>query len=224
MHFGSSPVKLVASYSLLELLTRLSDQRYEKHFELKCTIEFLMSIIAVLQGLIFYSHLGVAMNCGLCLSIILGWEKLDMQETTMIVKNSWSRLIVEELAMSLAAPCLAPKSFINYHKPAIPVAVKLLKLQKIPGWMRSVFDDTCISCIIESLSASKLSTEMVFLLRELMNSDFLKAEQIANLNRVLQVEISCFISPFCCFSLGSLVGSMGTNQSNMETKDLLFCL
>ncbi|KAB1213495.1 Protein PRD1 [Morella rubra] len=186
MHFGSSPVKLVASYSLLELLTRLSDQRYEKHFELRCTIKFLMSIIAVLQGLIFYSHLGVAMNCGLCLSIILGWEMLDMQETTMIEKNSWSRLIVEELAMSLAAPCLAPKSFINYHKPAIPVAVTLLKLQKIPGWMRSVFDDTCISCIIESLSASKLSTEMVFLLRELMNSDFLKAEQIANLNRVLQ--------------------------------------
>ncbi|XP_040996835.1 protein PUTATIVE RECOMBINATION INITIATION DEFECT 1 isoform X3 [Juglans microcarpa x Juglans regia] len=186
MHFGSSLVKLVASYSLLQLLTRLSDQRDKNHFELKCTVGYLMSVIDILEGLIFYSDLRVAMNCGLCLSIILGWEMLDMQKTTLIEKNSWCRLIVEELAMSLAAPCLATKSFINHHKPAIHVAVALLKLQKVPGWMRSVFNDTCISCIIENLSATNVNTEMVFLFRELLNSEYLKTAHIANLNRVLQ--------------------------------------
>ncbi|KAG6667620.1 hypothetical protein CIPAW_01G113500 [Carya illinoinensis] len=186
MHFGSSLVKLVASYSLLQLLTRLSDQRDKNHFELKCTVGYLMSVIGVLEGLIFYSDLRVAMNCGLCLSIILGWEMLDMQKTTLIEKNSWCRLIVEELAMSLAAPCLATKSFINHHKPAIHVAVALLRLQKVPGWMRSVFNDTCISCIIENLSATNVNTEMVFLFRELLNSEYLKTAHIANLNQMLQ--------------------------------------
>ena len=197
MHFGSPLVKLVASHSLLELLTRLSDQRYKMQLEVKCTMGYLMSVIAVLEGLIFYSDLRVALNCGLCLSIILGWEKLDMQETTMIEKIS-CRLIVEELAMSLAAPCLASKSFINHHKPAIHVAVALLKLQKIPELMRSIFDDTCISGIVKNLSASNLSTEIVFLFRELLNSGLLKTEQIANLHRVLQVTIPCSIS---CFSV-----------------------
>ncbi|KAM3756392.1 hypothetical protein ACB098_02G108200 [Castanea mollissima] len=186
MHFGSPLVKLVASYSLLELLTRLSDQRYKMQLEVKCTMGYLMSVIAVLEGLIFNSDLRVALNCGLCLSMILGWEKLDMQKTTMIEKISWCRLIVEELALSLAAPCLASKSFINHHKPAIHVAVALLKLQKIPEWMRSIFDDTCISGIVKNLSASNLSTEIVFLFRELLNSEFLKTEQIAYLHRVLQ--------------------------------------
>lgn len=197
MHFGSPLVKLVASYSLLESLTRLSDQQYKMQLEVKCTMGYLKSVIAVLEGLIFYSDLRVALNCGLCLSIILGWEKLDMQETTMIEKIS-CRLIVEELAMSLAAPCLASKSFINHHKPAIHVAVALLKLQKIPEWMRSIFDDTCISGIVKNLSASNLSTEIVFLFRELLNSGFLKTEQIADLHRVLQVTIPCSIS---CFSV-----------------------
>ncbi|GLT71030.1 hypothetical protein SLA2020_430750 [Shorea laevis] len=186
LHFGSSLVKLVASYSLLELLTRLSDQLYEKHLELKCTMGYLLSVIAVLEGLVFYSDPRVAMNSGICLSIILGWKKLDMHETTMVEKSSWCRLIVEELAMSLAAPCLASKSFINHHKPAIHVAVAMLKLQKVPGWMRSVFDGTCISCIIENLAISNMSTEMVMLIQELLDSKFLKTEQIANLNRVLQ--------------------------------------
>lgn len=201
MHFGSSLVKLVASYSLLELLTRLSDQLYEKHLESKCTMGYLMSVIAVLEGLVFYSDPRVAMNSGICLSIILGWEKLDMQETAMVDKSSWCRLIVEELAMSLAAPCLSSKSFINHHKPAIHVAVAMLKLQKVLGWMRSVFDDTCISCIIENLATSNVSTEMVLLIQELLDSKFLKTEQIANLNRVLQVQIPCSIS---CFSLVQL--------------------
>jgi hypothetical protein len=35
LHFGSPPVKLVASYCLLELITGLSEQRNTSHEELK---------------------------------------------------------------------------------------------------------------------------------------------------------------------------------------------
>ncbi|CAL8992124.1 unnamed protein product [Prunus brigantina] len=52
MHFGSP---LVASPCLLELFTRISDQRNRTREELKCTMEYLMSIVAVLEGLILYS-------------------------------------------------------------------------------------------------------------------------------------------------------------------------
>lgn len=189
MHFGSPLVKLVTSYSLLELFTRISDQRIRKFEELKCSIEYLKSVMTVLEGLVIDSDLRVAVNCGLCLSMILGWEILDMQETSVIGKNYWSRLIIEELAMSMAFPCLASKSSVNHHKPAICVAIGLLKLRKAPGWMRSVFDDSCISGIIENLTASNVSTEIVLLFQELLKSEFLKTEQIAGLHRVLQVTI-----------------------------------
>ncbi|KAK9288539.1 hypothetical protein L1049_016998 [Liquidambar formosana] len=186
MHFGSPLVKLVASYCLLELFTRISDQINRKHDDIKCTIPYLMSVMAVLEGLVFYSDIRVAMNCGLCLSMILGWEKLDMQETRVIRKNNWCRLIVEELAMSLAVPCLASRSFMNQHKPAVHIAVALLKSHEVPGWMRSVFDDICISGIIGNLSVSNVSTEMVLLFRELLSFEYLKSDQIASLNQVLQ--------------------------------------
>lgn len=192
MHFGSPSVKLVASYCLLEFITRLTEQRNRGHEELKCSMGYLMSIMAILEGLIFYSDIRVSTNCSLCISMILGWEKLGMAETRVIAKNTWCRLIVEEMAMSLAAPCLASKSFINHHKPALHVVVALLKLQKSPGWMRIVFDDSCISGIIKNLAASNVSTELVLLFRELLNNEFLKAEQIACLNRVLQVKYSLF--------------------------------
>ncbi|BBG93462.1 putative recombination initiation defect 1, partial [Prunus dulcis] len=186
VHFGSPLVKLVASYCLLELFTRISDQRNRTGEELVCTMDYLMSVMAVLEGLIFYSDLRVAMNCGLCLSMILGWGLQGMQGTIVITKNHWSRMIVEELAMSLAVPCLASKSFINLHKPAIHVAVTLLKLPKVPEWMRSVFDDSCISGIIQNLAANNLSTEIVLLFRALLNSEYLKAEQICSVNQLLQ--------------------------------------
>ncbi|XP_024192213.1 protein PUTATIVE RECOMBINATION INITIATION DEFECT 1 isoform X2 [Rosa chinensis] len=187
MHFGSPVVKLAASYCLLELFTRISEQRNRTGEELLCATKYLSSVMAVLEGLVFYSDLRVAMNCGLCLSMIMGWELPDMHETSVDAKNTWSRMVAEELAMSLAVPCLASKSFINLHKPAIHVAVALLKLQKIPKWMRSVFDDTCISSIIQNLAANNLSTEIVLLFRALLNSEFLKMEQIASLNQLLQV-------------------------------------
>ncbi|KAJ6956321.1 protein putative RECOMBINATION INITIATION DEFECT 1 [Populus alba x Populus x berolinensis] len=186
LHFGSPPVKLVASYCLLELITRLSEQRNTRHEELKSSVAYLTSIMVILKGLVFYSDIRVSTNCSLCLSMILGWEKLDMTGARVIAKNTWWRLIVEEMAISLAAPSLASKSFINHHKPAVHVAVALLKLQKSPEWMRTVFDDPCISGIIKNLEASNISSEMVLLFRELLNSRFLKDEQIACLNRILQ--------------------------------------
>lgn len=189
MHFGSPVVKLAASYCLLELFTRISEQRNRTGEELVCATKYLRSIMAVLEGSVFYSDLRVAMNCGLCLSMIMGWELPDMRETGVNAKNTWSRMIVEELAMSLAVPCLASKSFIILHKPAIHVAVALLKLQETPEWMRSVFDDSCLSGIIENLAANNLSTEIVLLFRALLNSKFLTAEQIASLNQLLQVNI-----------------------------------
>ncbi|KAA8548340.1 hypothetical protein F0562_000024 [Nyssa sinensis] len=126
------------------------------------------------------------MNCGLCLSMILGWEKLNIGARVVGRKN-WCKLIVEELAMSLSVPCLASKSFMIHHKPSVHVAVALLNLQKIPEWMSCVFDDSCIFGIIKNLSASNLSAEIVLLFRELLNSGYLKSEQIASLNQVFQV-------------------------------------
>ncbi|KAK2641672.1 hypothetical protein Ddye_023435 [Dipteronia dyeriana] len=187
IHFGSPSVKLVTSHCLLELFTILSNQKNKEDEELECSMGFLVSTMAILEGLVFYSDIRVAMNCGLCLSMILEWEKLDLQERKITTaKNYWCRLIVEEMAMSLATPSLASESFINYHKPAVHIAVSLLKLDKIPGWMRSVFDDPCIAGIIGNLGPSNLSTEMVVLFRELLNSELLNAEQIASLNHVLQ--------------------------------------
>ncbi|CAL8992253.1 unnamed protein product, partial [Prunus brigantina] len=98
---------------------------------------------------------------------------LGFRERTVI----W--MIVEELAMSLAVPCLASKNFINLHKPAIHVAVTLLKLPKVLEWMRSVFDDSCISGIIQNLAENNLSTEIVLLFQALLKSEYLKAEQIS---------------------------------------------
>ncbi|CAK7348931.1 unnamed protein product [Dovyalis caffra] len=186
LHFGSPPIKFVASYCLLEVVTRLSEQRNTKHEELKISMGYLMSIMVILKGQVFNSDIRVSTNCSLCLSMILGWDQMDMKEARVIPKDTWLRLIVEELAISLAAPSLASKSFINHHKPAVHIAVALLKLQKSPEWMSTVFDDPCISGIIKNLEASNISAEMVHLFRELLNSKFLKDEQIAALNRILQ--------------------------------------
>ncbi|XVE81218.1 hypothetical protein DITRI_Ditri15bG0045200 [Diplodiscus trichospermus] len=185
VHFGSPMVKLVASSCLLEFLSGISYRKEGSHEDLLCCMGNLMSIVTVLEGLVFYVDIRVAMNCCLCLSIILGWQQLDMQESG-VARSNWYRLIVEEMAMSMAVPCLASKSFINYHKPAVHVTVALLKLQKIPAWMRTVFDDLSISGIIDNLKVMDVSPEMVLLFRALLHSGFLKAEHIASLNQVLQ--------------------------------------
>ncbi|XP_059632085.1 protein PUTATIVE RECOMBINATION INITIATION DEFECT 1 [Cornus florida] len=185
VHFGSPVVKLVASCCLLELFTRISDQKNRIPVMSKSTTGNLLSVMAVLEGQLFCSDIKLALSCGFCLSKILGWEKLDT-EAQVVKRNNWFRLIVEELAMSLAAPCLGSKSFMIHHSPAVSVAVALLKLQKVPAWMSSVFDDSCISGIIENLSVSNVNADIVILFRELLNSGYLKSQQIASLNHIFQ--------------------------------------
>ena len=189
LHFGSPVVKIIASYSLLELFNRISDQINTKHEELKCTVGYLMSIRSILEGLVFYNDLRVATNCALCLSILLRWENLA-KETEQLGKSSWCRLIIEEMTVSLAAPALASQSFMNNQMPAVLVASALLKLHKIPQWMRSVFNNSCISGILENLAANNLSPEILVFFRELLKSDFLSTEQIATISQMLQVTCS----------------------------------
>lgn len=186
IYFGSPPVKLVASYCLLELLTRISEEERTEPEKFNCNSCYLKSLIAVLEGMLHYSDIRVAMNCSLCLSIILGWQKQDIS-AQVFGRNNWCRFIIEELVMSLAVPCLASKTLPIHHKPAVHVAVALLKLHNIPQWMSSVFDDSSILGIVKNLSASNLSPEMVLLFRVLLTSGYLKADQVAVLNRLFQV-------------------------------------
>ncbi|CAH2040442.1 unnamed protein product [Thlaspi arvense] len=205
IHFGSSPIKLVASYCLLELLTRISKQQTEKSDQLTCSTKWLLSITAVLEGLVFCSDINVALNCSFSLSMILGWDKLDIELRAKQGKN-WCRLIVEELAISLAVPSLASKSFMIHHKPAVHVVVALLKLQKDSDWLHSVFDDSCIGGIIKNLSASNVSSEIVLLFKELLNAGYLKDEHIASLSRVFQA----------CRKFWYTNDSQGAKEEHME--------
>ncbi|KAJ4954943.1 hypothetical protein NE237_011726 [Protea cynaroides] len=186
VHYGPPPLKLVASHCLLELLTRISDQRHTKTDELKCSMGYLKSVMAVLEGLVFYADTRISINCAVCLSMIMGWESLGLQETRVMRDDKWCRLVVEELALSLAAPGLASRSILNHHRPAAQVAIALLRLGQVPTWMKSVFDGSCISGILENLSASNVTAEMAQLFRELLRSGYLREEEISGLNRVFQ--------------------------------------
>ncbi|KAL3726566.1 hypothetical protein ACJRO7_031464 [Eucalyptus globulus] len=185
MHFGPPLVKLIASYCLLELFIRLSEQKESKHEDRKCTNKYWMSLMALLEGLLLYNDTRVAINSSLCLAMILKW---GMQEVAEIFnrRSMWCRLILEELVISLAAPSLSSKSSTNHHKAAVIVAVALLKLPKVPEWMRSVFSDTFLTGMLGNLTGSNLSAEIFLLLRELLNSQLLDADHVANLNRLLQ--------------------------------------
>ncbi|KAK7368409.1 hypothetical protein VNO80_10434 [Phaseolus coccineus] len=131
---------------LLELFNRTSDQINSNHEELRSTVGYLMSIRSILEGLVFYNDLRVATNCSFCLSMILGWENLT-KETKLLEGSSWCRLIIEEMTVSFAAPALASQSFLNKQSPQELIAIAVLKLRKIPQWMRSVFDSSSISGI-----------------------------------------------------------------------------
>ena len=202
LHFGSPVVKIITSYILLESFIRLSDQINSKHEELKCSTGCLMSIKSVLEGLIFHNDLRVATNCAVCLSMLLGWENLGM-ETIIFGKSSWCRFITEEMTMSLAASCITSPSFSYSQKPAIHLAIALLRRQKVPSWMRSVFNHSCISGILENLAACSLSSEMLVLFRELVKSEFLTTKHIATLNQVLQVTLSYCLLPSLTIFWGS---------------------
>ena len=130
LHFGSPVIKTIASYSLVELFNRLTDQINNTHEEFKCSTGYLMSIRSILEGLVFYNDMRVATNCALCLSMLLGWKKLE-KETKLYGKSCWCRVIMEEMTVSLIAPALASQSFIKSQRPAIHIAIALLKQNEI---------------------------------------------------------------------------------------------
>ena len=101
---------------------------------------------------------------------------------------------MEELAVSLAAPCPVSKSLMNHHRPAVHIARALLKSKITPPWMRSVFDEVRVSGIIENLSPNNVSAEVILLCQELLQSAFLKPAQIATLKQILQVILLLSIS------------------------------
>ncbi|PIN25504.1 hypothetical protein CDL12_01756 [Handroanthus impetiginosus] len=185
MHFGSSVVKLIASFCLVELFVGISDYMSRKPVDLKFREGYILSMSSVLEGLIFFSNIQVALNCSKCLSTLMTWKQLKI-ESMVSEKDNWCRLIVEELVMSLSIPSLTSKPSTIHHKPAINIAIALLKLSKVPSWMNIVFDDTSIQLIIKNLSPSSLSTELVILFRKLLNSGLLNSSHIADLNRLFQ--------------------------------------
>lgn len=161
------------------------------HDELRCSMRHLQSIIAVVEGLVFYEDNTVATNCGLCLSTVLGWGKvMKTVEKNRIKIPKWSKLIVEELALSLAMSGLTSTSFTIQHKPATHIAIALLQLDYTPSWMKSVFSTACISGIINKLSPRNMSAEIVELFRELYARDYMKKEHMESLQSIFQVIIS----------------------------------
>ncbi|OEL16764.1 Protein PRD1 [Dichanthelium oligosanthes] len=187
MHFGPPSIKLIASQCLLELLTRISDQRTCTNAELRCPVKYLKSIIAVTEGLVFSEDSRVAGNCGACLSVILGWEKFGSQEKVVTRESKWFRLIMEEFAIALTAPGLTSKSFTNQQKFAANLAVSLLRLSQVPDWLTSLFDSHLISGIVANLSARNVTAEIVNLFSELMARKYLSQEHIVALHNLFQV-------------------------------------
>lgn len=180
LHFGSSAVKLVSSYCLFDLFQRITEQKRKDPEKLEHNANHLRSITSVLQGFIFHSDIRVAMNCALCIAMAVDWEKY-------VQKDNWYRLISEELVMSLAVPGLASNSIMTHHRPAVHIAVSMLELQQVPSWMSAVFDDSCISGIIQNLSPGNMTREIVLLFRELLRSGQLNSKHIACLNQLFQV-------------------------------------
>ncbi|PUZ46660.1 hypothetical protein GQ55_7G100400 [Panicum hallii var. hallii] len=187
MHFGPPSIKLIASQCLLELLTRISDQRTCTNAELRCSVKYLKSIIAVTEGLVFSEDSKVAGNCGACLSVILGWEKFGSQEKVATRESKWFRLIMEEFAVALTAPGLTSKSFTNQQKFAANLAISLLRLSQVPDWLTSLFDSHLISGIVANLSARNVTAEIVNLFSELMARKYLSKEHIVALHNLFQV-------------------------------------
>uniref|UniRef100_A0A0E0KP90 Protein PRD1 n=1 Tax=Oryza punctata TaxID=4537 RepID=A0A0E0KP90_ORYPU len=187
MHFGPPPIKFIASQCLLELLTRISDQRSCLNAELRCSAKYLKSILAVTEGMVFSQDSRVAENCGACLTVILGWERCGSKEKAVISESKWSRLILEEFAVALTAPGLTSKSFSKQQKVAAKIAVSLLQLSQVPDWLTSLFSDSLISGIVANLSARNVTAEIVTLFSELMAKNYLNQEHIAGLHNLFQV-------------------------------------
>ncbi|KAG2331535.1 hypothetical protein Bca52824_002715 [Brassica carinata] len=183
MHFGTPQIKLMASYCLLELFTGLSEQIDIRKEQLRCSSSYLKSTKAVLSGLVFYDDIRVATNSALCLSMIIGWEDTEGR-TEMLKTSSCYRFITEEMSVSLAMPCSASNTFVNHHKPAVYVTVAMLRLKNKPAWLKSVFDESCISSMIQNLNGTNISSEIVILFGELMQAQLLNSDQVTKLNLV----------------------------------------
>ncbi|KAK8938321.1 Protein PRD1 [Platanthera guangdongensis] len=174
MHFGSSLVKSLSSLCLVDILGKISQQRQKTHEKLACSMKYLQSMIAIMEGLVFHEDKAVATNCCICLSLILSWESLgDLKEKMVIRISKWLRTIMEEFLMTLAAPGMASKFFRHQHKPASHIATALLSMDPTPEWIASVFDSSSISGILNNLCAQKLSIEMVNLFRALQSRNLL---------------------------------------------------
>ncbi|PKU76745.1 Protein PRD1 [Dendrobium catenatum] len=205
MHFGSSLIKSLSSQCLVEMLSRISDQRERNQEELRCSARYLQSMIAVMESLVFYEEKAVATNCGICLSKILSCKSLGLGEKMVIRNCKWFRMIMEEFTMTLTAPSMASKYFKNLHKPASRIATALLRLEQTPQWMRSVFDISCISGVVSNLCAQNLSAEMVDLFRALLSRKYLNEEHVGCLNQIFQVKLSLSCSFYILFSLFGLL-------------------
>lgn len=197
LHYGSSLIKLVASYCLIDFLSGITNQLNSNQNNLKCSMGYIRSMVALLEGLIFHCDLRIAINSGLCLSMIYSWEVPSLYHKSLVRTNGWCRMIVEELTRSLAAPCSVSMSLMDNHRPAVHIATSVLRLKTIPSWMNSVFNEACVSSIIENLCPSNITVEVVLLFQQLLLSDYLKPNQITNLSHLLQVTL--------CLSLVSYI-------------------
>lgn len=185
MHFGSAPIKVLASFCLVELFDGVSDDTSRKVVELKFGEGYLLSLSSVLEGLILFDDIRVALNCSQCLSSLMTWKLLRIE--SMFSEDNWCRLIVEELVMSLCTSTLTSSSFRIHQKPALIVAVALLQLSKLPSWVAKVFTSSSIQRIIENISPSNVDIELVILFRELLDSGHLNSAHVSQLSRVFQV-------------------------------------
>ncbi|GER27846.1 protein PRD1 [Striga asiatica] len=181
MHFGSAPTKLTASFCLVELFASLSEYTENELVQLNITQGYLLSVSAILEGLIFFGDIRVALNCSYCLSTLMSWKQPKIEKSA-----GWCRLIVEELVLSLCASSLTSKSSLTHNKPAAIAAAALLKLPQVPSWMSKVFDEPSIGCIIQNICPSNMNVELVVLFRELLHLGYLNSAHVANLSRTFQ--------------------------------------
>ncbi|CAM8998054.1 unnamed protein product [Rhodiola kirilowii] len=181
-HFSQKRVPQLATFP--RFVRRIISEEMRDGYSLNCGTESLIAVMAILEGLIFSTNNQVAMNCALCLTNVLQWTNMDVNKTTKM--NKWCRFITEELVLSMAAPCLASNSFTENCKAAARVSVAVLRMDSVPKWMKTVFDEACISGIIANLSSSNISTETVILFQELLISGYLNPGHINGIEKVLQ--------------------------------------
>ncbi|KAL1221924.1 Protein putative RECOMBINATION INITIATION DEFECT 1 [Cardamine amara subsp. amara] len=84
-----------------------------------------------------------------------------MEGRTEILKTStWYKFIAEEMSVSLVMPCTASNTFVNHHNPVVYVTIALLRLKNKPEWLSTVFDESCISSMIQNLTLTNISRRL----------------------------------------------------------------